>query len=106
MSPKKPSVTGFKLILNLNFFTMKKANLLSKAEMKLVKGGGLPPETPGGNETYCQARFKGHVLCISDHGMGTTTEYFYACCSTLADAGAFCPAGSLYTCTGFVAEEV
>jgi hypothetical protein len=81
---------------------MKKANLLSKAEMKQVKGGGYPPETPGGDDTYCQSRQKGHVVCITEGGSGTGTDYFYACCNTLADAQSFCPAGSAYGCTGFL----
>ena len=81
---------------------MKKVNLLSRAELKNVKGGGLPPDTPGGDDRYCQARGKGHVLCITESGMGVATELFYACCSTLADAQSYCPAGSTYTCTGFI----
>jgi len=75
---------------------MKKENKLSKAEMKNVKGGGLPPTTPGGDPRYCGT--KGYVVCLGEGAMGPVQSYFYACCTSLADAAAFCPAGHTHTC--------
>ncbi|MEE1946896.1 hypothetical protein VRU48_17350 [Pedobacter sp. KR3-3] len=77
---------------------MKKVNQLSKAELKKVLGGGLPPETPGGDPSYCASRGKGYVICIDNGGSGDGHSYFYACCSSLAEAGMFCPSGSAYGC--------
>lgn len=73
---------------------MKKLNLLSKAEMKNVLGGGYPPETPGGDPSVCAP--KGYISCEPSNGPGT--HYFYACCTTLAEAQSFCPSGSIYGC--------
>ncbi len=63
---------------------MKKVNLLSKAELKNVMGRGLPPETPGGDPSYCQPR--GYIVCIAEGGSGEAHSYFYACCNSMADA--------------------
>lgn len=77
---------------------MKKSNLLSKAELKKIRGGGVPPETPGGDPSYCAAKGKGYVVCISEGGSGSGGSYFYACCTSMADAASFCPSGSAYGC--------
>lgn len=74
--------------------------------MKNVKGGGLPPETPGGDESYCASRGKGYIVCVADGGTGAATSYFYACCSTLQDAQAFCPSGYVYGCSLPVVEPI
>lgn len=75
---------------------MKKVNILSKAELKKVMGGGVPPETPGGDPSYCLP--KGYVVCIANGGSGEGHSYFYACCTSLAQAQSFCPSGSAYGC--------
>ncbi|KQC00603.1 hypothetical protein [Pedobacter sp. Hv1] len=75
---------------------MKKVNLLSKAELKKIMGGGVPPETPGGDPSYCAP--KGYVICIANGGSGEANSYFYACCTSMAQAQAFCPSGSAYGC--------
>lgn len=78
---------------------MKKVNLLSKSELKKVTGGGPPPDTPGGDASYCQNKGKGHVLCLDDGGSsGGYQEYFYACCISNEEAQPYCPATSAYAC--------
>jgi len=69
--------------------------MLSKAEMKNVKGGGVPPGTPGGDPSFCGPA-KGYIVCVDNQGGGTSN--FYSCCTTMAEAQAFCPAGQIYGC--------
>lgn len=72
---------------------MKKANLLSKADMKKIAGGGLPPGDPG--NPPCLDAF---VVCGVEDGGMELINFTTVCCETLADAEAFCR-GQHYTGT-------
>jgi len=72
--------------------------------MKNVKGGGLPPTTPGGNPSYCAP--KGYVVCVGYGASGPEQSYFYACCSSMAEAKSVCPVGHTYGCVFPMAPEL
>lgn len=61
---------------------MKKKNLLSKAEMKNVLGGKLPPGDPG--NPPCLGY---HIICGNNDDV---ISYNDVCCSTIAEAQTFC----------------
>lgn len=72
---------------------MRKVNLLSKAELKKIIGGGLPPGDPG--NPPCTAAY---VVCgVQDGGM-ELIRFPTVCCTSLGDAESFCR-GQLYTGT-------
>jgi hypothetical protein len=66
---------------------MKKFNKLSRAEMKHVLGGGLPPDPTQPGPHPCLS----FVACgITSDPLSDTIAFYGVCCSTLSDAETYC----------------
>ncbi|MCJ0743232.1 hypothetical protein [Pedobacter montanisoli] len=70
-------------------------NLLSRAEMKKVMGGGSAEPGDPGNSS-CEKDGKGYISCVSPNG--PSYDYPDMCCTSLAQAQSFCPSGWIYGC--------
>ena len=64
---------------------MKKSNKLSRAEMKHVLGGGLPPDPTQPGPIPCVS----YVLCAAQ-GVENIIAFYGICCSSLADSERYC----------------
>lgn len=81
---------------------MKKVNLLSKADLKKIIGGVLPPGDPG--NPPCQDAY---VVCGIEDGGWELINFPTVCCNSLGDAATFCRNQSYtgtYQCVSLIIE--